>query len=466
MSRSPRAGSEGSAVGRLLLLGVLEAGALLALGWVPGARSTPFPALAIWAAAFLAYAGAAREAAGDQGEAPASLVWGLGIGMRLVLLPLAPHFSDDIFRYLWDGWVQAHGVGPYAHAPADPALAHLRTSWHGLINHPEIPTIYPPGAQLVFGALARLAASIPLFKAAWVACDLAVAWILSRMAADRGGPAGSRAALLLWLWSPLVVLEVAWSGHVEPLGILPMVAAAWWAGRAGGSGHPRDTRMDGGGGGAGGGAPRRRSLLGGAALGLAISVKLAPAAGLPALLRRNGWRAAALALAVPALLYLPFLDAGNDLFAGLAAYAARWEFDAGIFRLLAETLGGRPARIVAAAVVAAVALTAAGRRWPLGRALYWCFGVALLLSPTLHPWYVLWILPFAALGASPAWILLSGLVFLGYWGRDAYFATGDWPQPAWLAAAIHLPVLALLLREAVLRARGGGGGGRLPDRPR
>lgn len=425
---------------RLALLGALEAGALLALGWMPGARATPLPALAVWALAFLAYLAAARAVGGRDVSRP--LVWGMGVGMRVALLPLTPHFSDDIFRYLWDGWVQVQGVNPYAHAPADPALTDLRPSWHGRINHPEIPTIYPPGAQLAFGALARLAASIPLFKVAWVACDLAIAGVLSRLAADRAGAAAGGTALLLWLWSPLVVLEVAWSGHMEPLGILPMMLAVWWLGRDGRSDAP--------------GRGLGRSLPGGAALGLAISVKFAPAAGLPALLRRRGWRPTAVALAVPALLAVPFLGAGSDLFSGLAAYAARWEFVPGLFRVLGGVVDGRTARILVAGAVAAVSLAAAARRWPPDRALYWCFGTALLLGPTLHPWYVLWILPFAALSAAPAWILLSGLVFLGYWGRDAYFATGHWPQPAWLVAAIHVPVLLLLLREGIRGLREGG----------
>ena len=31
----------------------------------------------------------------------------------------------------------------------------------------------------------------------------------------------------------------------------------------------------------------------------------------------------------------------------------------------------------------------------------------LLLSPTLHPWYLLWVLPFAARGREPAFLFLS-----------------------------------------------------------
>ena len=71
-------------------------------------------------------------------------------------------------------------------------------------------------------------------------------------------------------------------------------------------------------------------------------------------------------------------------------------------------------------------------------------GAGLLLSPTIHPWYILWVLPFACLYLNRGWLLFSGTVFLAYAGRDAYLATGVWPEPAWLIWGIHGPPLALL----------------------
>ena len=50
---------------------------------------------------------------------------GLAILMRAALLFAPPH-STDIYRYVWDGRVQADGINPYAYVPADPALGHLR----------------------------------------------------------------------------------------------------------------------------------------------------------------------------------------------------------------------------------------------------------------------------------------------------------------------------------------------------
>ncbi len=389
-------------------------------------------------------------------------VWGVGLVLRLALFPLAPHYSDDVYRYLWDGWVQTHGINPFLYAPSSPALASLRTEWWPLINHSDVSTIYPPAAQLVFWSLATIAASVPLFKLAWLAADLTTAWLVDRVATiradnDRRTSGGASAGtsdtasvpLALYLWSPLLVLEVAWSGHLEPLGILPMLAAVWAFERT----QVPLNRL---------GAARwsqRGGGLAGAFLGLGAAVKFAPLAALPALVRRRGVAPLVAAALVLGVLYLPYLGAAASLFAGLGEYAERWAFNAGLFRLLDLLVpGSLGPRIVAAGVVVAVALWAGWRERSLARTLFWTLGAALVLSPTLHPWYVLWILPFAALYRNRAWILLTGTVFFAYWGRDAYQLSGVWPFAWWLAALVWLPFAALLVADGIAAYRLSRGG--------
>ena len=97
-----------------------------------------------------------------------------------------------------------------------------------------------------------------------------------------------------------------------------------------------------------------------------------------------------------------------------------------------------------AVAVIAVVGWATVRKWPLDRTLFWSIGMALIVSPTVHPWYLLWVLPLACLRESRGWILMTGTVFLAYAGRDAYLASGVWPQPSWLTGIIYGPPLALL----------------------
>src|SRR5262249_23265244 len=53
-------------------------------------------------------------------------------------------------------------------------------------------------------------------------------------------------------------------------------------------------------------------------------------------------------------------------------------------------------------------------------------GAFLLLTPTLHPWYVLWMLPLLVLGGSPAWIALAALAPLGYLPLRQFLAGQPW----------------------------------------
>ena len=54
------------------------------------------------------------------------LIFGLGIALRLYVLLFDPLLSSDIYRYVWDGRVQAAGINPYRYFPAHEALAFLR----------------------------------------------------------------------------------------------------------------------------------------------------------------------------------------------------------------------------------------------------------------------------------------------------------------------------------------------------
>lgn len=412
-----------------LALAVLAA-ALWSMAWLPGGSGTPFPLLGLWVAAFAAYCAVAVRADALSRRA----IWTGGLVLRAGLLPAAPALSEDIYRYLWDGWVQVNGVNPFVHPPSAPELAPLRLDFWSLINHADVPTIYPPGAQIVFVVLAAIGPAWLVFKLAWLAADLLAARLLAALAGEGGE---GRRILLLYLWSPLLLVEVAWSGHLEPLGIAVVLGAVALVGR-----------------GESEASPGRGALVGsGALIGLGVSLKLAPLAVVPALWRRYGAAAAGLAVAVPAILYLPYLEAGVGLVEGLGTYADVWAFNAGLFRALAA-LPGPPEvpRPLAAVLVVGVATFVAWRRFGLERALYWTIGAGLLLSPTVHPWYLLWILPFACLRGGRGWILYTGTVFLAYAGRDAYLSTGIWSEPVWLLALIHVPPLALLAWDA---ARGG-----------
>src|SRR3954454_4239688 len=90
-------------------------------------------------------------------------VFAVAVALRLASLAGPPVLSDDLYRYAWDGRVQASGTDPYRYTPSSAHLAGLREGWlwpdaagcAGLqrepsctrINREFVHTIYPPVAQ-------------------------------------------------------------------------------------------------------------------------------------------------------------------------------------------------------------------------------------------------------------------------------------------------------------------------------
>lgn len=437
------------------LLGDLRHGAF------PGFALLYFAAAGLYLLALVAIRLAERAGVAEDRRALAGAL-GAALLMRLVLLPGWPSLSDDLWRYRWEGRVQLAGANPYATPPADPALAGLRDGEWLRVNHPRVPAVYGPPLQLLFAGLAAAPGGLLPFKLAFVGADLGVGLLLVRLLRRRGRP-GLWA--LAWAWHPLPVLEVAGQGHLEVVPVCLLLLAV--------------EREEAG-----------RSRWAGLALGLAAGAKYLPLLTLPGFVTRGaGWRERAgrlgLVLGAASLPALPYLSAASA--GGLPTYAASWRFNEGPFGLLDQALwrlGASPAfaravaplvsevppgldpardwawsQALAKLLVGALVLALVGRAarrgvGPAGTAAL-AGGLFLALSPTVHPWYALWVLPFLVLvRAGPAWLWLSLALPLSYEVLLRYDGTpGSWVERPWVRACVWLPWAVLLLASGVARGR-------------
>lgn len=177
------------------------------------------------------------------------ILWIGAIAFRLPLLICNPIEEIDLYRYVWDGAVSNCGVSPFRYAPqqvlaASPTdtlpddlarLVRLRESSPELteilerVHFGELPTIYPPVSQVVFACgswltpagssvalrLTSMKTWFTLFDLLTLAVVLQLLLLLNR----------HRGWAFTYGWCPLVIKEIANSGHLDALAVfLTMLA--------------------------------------------------------------------------------------------------------------------------------------------------------------------------------------------------------------------------------------------------
>ncbi len=330
---------------------------------------------------------------------------------RLTILFAPPYLSDDIYRYIWDGRVQAAGINPYRYVPADASLSQLRDDRiYPKINRREYAkTIYPPVAQMIYLLTTRVSERVTWMKVIMVGCEALALYALAALLASFGLP---RERVLLCAWHPLLVWEIAGSGHVDAAA-LAFICLALLARRRG------------------------RETATGVWLACAVLVKLYPIVLFPALYRRWSWKLPVAMAATMIVAYLPYLSVGiRGVLGFLPGYTAEEGLQSGTrFFLLAgarELLG--EARVPNAAYIVFALLTmsvlGAWALWTrardeqafVNRAFILAIAFTLLLSPR-YAWYYVWLVPFMCLlpgrRIAPAcYLTIASFLLYHTWQHD------------------------------------------------
>jgi hypothetical protein len=465
---SAAAGSRASVVSflALLLLGGLSA------WWYFWARDlhrfTQWLAAYIWlyAGQFAIYAAASLLIwrTGKLREGGAARRWNLiltllviafAAAFRFELVAQRPYLSADVYRYAWDGRVQASGINPYRYAPNAPELEALRDDK----IFDQIPRAdrdwispYPPVAQAVFFLAHRAAPSSVIgFKVMMTLFDL-VAILALAAALRRAGHDPAR--VVLFAWHPLLIFESAHSGHVEAvyIALIALAMLAW---------------------------TYKRTALAGGSIGAAMLVKFYPAVLLPAFLgadanespkrnaiRRIFSRESALVIAGFALaavvLWVPYAGAGGRMFAFVTSYVADEGFAGGGSRYflleLVRVIAPLPAAIfvIAAAagfafLVVRVLMSARRTAANVASAGIALIGTYLLLTTPRYAWYYAWLLPLLCFAPRLGWLYLASAAAFLYL---VWYTPLVYPNvPLWLGCLVYLPALALLAVERVFTRR-------------
>jgi alpha-1,6-mannosyltransferase len=412
---TPGAGTMGTPEAKIELVLILSASALVYLLAVTFSLRRPLGGRTIWVVLLVAAA------------------------MRLPLIVSEPFLSSDVYRYVWDGRVQAAGINPYRYVPDSPALAALRdAAVFPKINRADYAhTIYPPAAQVIFAAAGLVWSSVTALKLVMVGFEALAVICLLRLLAVAGLPAER---VLIYAWNPLPVWAFAGNGHVDAA-MVGFVALALLL------------------------RVRGRDGWAGLALGLAVLTKFLPAVMAPALWRRGGgWRLALVALGTVVLLYGVYFSVGWRVFGFLGGYGAEEGIDtgagiwllAGIGRLVPlPGFAGTLYLAGLACVLAGLGGWFAFVRRPHG-AVAVCGAAGVMMAVVTfgisphYPWYFAWLAVPCVVAPYPSVLWLATAPVLLY--LDTYGDRFVWPSVVFAPAVVL--ALAGLLRPAAEPIKG------------
>jgi hypothetical protein len=344
---------------------------------------------------------------------------------RILLIPAEPTvLSNDMYRYIWDGRVQQKKINPFIYPPAAEELKELRDDRiFPHLNRKDSPTIYPAGAQIFFRIFYTLFGdSVRGFKGIMVFFDILAILILTSLLGRYGF---EPARIIVYAWNPLVIFEIAYSGHLEGLTVFLVAASIYLS-------------------------TSRKSIPGAILLAIAGAVKLYPALLLAAILDRGHRIKGALTFCITfAALYIPYISAGNKISGFLPIYLRNpyESFNLGLKYLLMRLIPGLDYYLISQFFI--LALLAVGlffffkeKQGALViRYAYLLTGSLILLMPaSLHPWYVILVVPFLVFYPNPAWLLFTCTVALSY----LKYVSPQGIMPTWILAAEYLPLFVLL----------------------
>jgi hypothetical protein len=380
-----------------------------------------------------------------------------GLLLRAIFLLAIPNLSQDFYRFLWDGRLIVQGMSPYLQTPV--ALlqagnhvvpqAQILVDGMGDLNAGNFSN-YPPLNQLCFAIAALFAGksilgSVVVLRLLIITADLGILLVGKRLLKAMGLPVRN----IFWYFlNPFIIVELTGNLHFEGVMLFFLVTSLL-------------------------ALHRGRWLIAAVLLGLSISVKLIPLMFLPifyhyfvkkGLFSPGFWKLKGffwLTLATVLLTFLPFISQEflSNFSQTIGLWFQKFEFNASVYYLVRwvgfQTVGwniiATAGKILPLIVITFVLIMSFLRKINstvlLINSMMWCVSFYLLLSTTVHPWYIatpLLLSIFTPYRFAVWWSLLVMLSYSAY-GPDGFH------ENLWLVALEY--VLGIVFVALEIRNR-------------
>lgn len=415
---------------------LLLAAAVFFLGYGPD-RSQCMPLLLGFVVAFAAYLWSVRKAGFTWNQL---LIIAMAFRLLLFLAPIT--WTDDHYRYIWDGLCSAHGISPFAFTPDElvKTMPQVFTpALYAKLNSPHFYSVYPPLAQAEFAIAAWIGqggvwTSTLVLRGISIVFDMATIGVLGLLL--KNDPDRVR-KVALYALNPLVLLEFTVNVHTEVL----MIAPCLWAIHL---------------------IRRERLNLSAVFIAIGAAIKLWPLLFLAWLPSRLNWRRSVRYIAIAVVLFLvswiPFWTPGFFAHFGssLKLYVSYLEFNGALFEGLRRLLGN--ALVKGTGLLSAITLIGLGvyaialwkrkrPTWP--EAMLWLLAIYLFGAQAVQPWYILPLVAFATLTGWRWPILWSLLIVPTY----LTYSTVPYQQPYWWIPVEYVLLLAFMAWEMWRRSK-------------
>jgi alpha-1,6-mannosyltransferase len=368
------------------------------------------------------------------------VILGSAMLLRACLILMTPNLTDDYFRFIWDGLLFTHGLNPYLFIPSQfiqssHNISGITTSLYTALNSPNYYTVYPPVCEFIFGFNSRIAGvsilgNLIVTRLIIIMAEFGTIVFLKRLCSKF---AFSLNKVAIYAFNPLVVLELTGNLHLEAVMLLFLILAIYLL------------VLD-------------KQIWSALSFGLAVGTKLVPLIFLPLLIKRLGLAKSAayftIVGATVLALFLPFYNASlfPDFFSSLRLYFQTFEFNASIYYVL-RWLGylftgyniiailGIVLSIITFLIVVAIAAAEKKVTWlSMFNSMLICLTAYLLLSTTVHPWYITTLVLISLFTSYRYPILWSLLIILSY----AAYRSLPYTENLWLVAAEYMVLLSYM----------------------
>lgn len=354
------------------------------------------------------------------------LILFFAIIFRVSVIFIEPLNSNDVYRYLWDGNVQKHGINPYRYAPIENSLEKFQdTKIFQNINYPKLPTIYPPVAQIFFLISSFTGeGNLLAWKFILLIMDIFTIFMILLILRQKNLPLFF---VIIYAWNPLPIVEFFINGHLDCIG-LPFLLLFFWLFEKG------------------------KFISSAISFGISALVKFIPLFFLPVILLRLPFKSAIkffiTVILIILLFFIPYFPYVLRGISTLIIYLKHWEFNGFFYSILNMFFNSQETtRLICAVLLISWITCISISKLKLQEAMLYCFIGYILFSPTVFPWYLVWLIPFLGFHMSISFLSLLVLSQLSYIVLIGYYKQGIWNLSQIVILIEYIPFLFLFALE-------------------